>query len=128
MNGRLRRSSELVALTVMVITCSSCGKSSNTAGLEGTITISPIRPGPTWEDQSDAAPLTNATFAVANQNGAIAHFTTDDSGKFRISLKAGHYKVSIERDNRIRHCGPFEIDIATGAATRVAWRCDSGMR
>ena len=130
MNDNLCRACGLVALTLMVITCSSCARSSDTTGtgLEGTISISPIRPGPTREDQPDAAPLQSVTFAVVNENGVIAHFTTDDSGKFKVSLKPGHYTVSIEADTRIRHCGPFEVEIATSGVTTVQWRCDSGMR
>jgi hypothetical protein len=120
----------LGTFALLAVTCISCGQSSNAAGtgIEGTITISPSHPGPTRVDEPNAAPLKNISFAVENETGAIADFTTDDVGKFRVSLKPGHYKISVKGANRIRRCGPFEVDVAAGRMTNVQWQCDSGMR
>ena len=97
-------------------------------GVEGTITISPSHPGPTRENEPNAAPLPNLSFTVENEGGVIASFATDEQGRFRVSLKPGHYKVSVKGENRIRRCGPFEVDVAASGMTTVQWRCDSGMR
>lgn len=120
----------LGACILLAVTCISCGQSSNATGtgIDGTITISPIHPGPTRVDQPNAAPLPNISFAVENETGAIADFTTDDLGKFRVSLKPGHYKISVKGEKRIRRCGPFEVDVAASGMTSVQWHCDSGMR
>lgn len=91
------------------------------------ITISPIQPGPTREGVPSSGPLANATFAVGNNNGVVASFTTDDQGRFRILLKPGHYIVSM-KEPRIRRCGPFDIDVVVGQMTKVEWECDTGMR
>ena len=124
------RSPSFSAFTLLAIACISCGQSPGTmgTGVEGTITISPSHPGPTRVDEPNAAPMKNVEFAVENESGGVASFITDELGKFRVSLKPGHYKISVKGENRIRRCGPFEVDVDAGQATKVEWNCDSGMR
>ena len=98
-------------------------------GFEGVITISPAQPGPIRADSPGSKPLANAAFEVQNENGEVASFTTDDQGRFRISVPPGHYKVSIKgRKSSIGHYGPFEVDVVPGKMTNVQWECDSGIR
>ena len=111
--------------------CVSTGQTPSTgeSGIEGVITISPAQPGPTRADAPGSMPLANATFVVENKNGEVTSFTTDDQGRFRASLPAGHYKVSLKgRKSSIGRFGPFEVDVVTGKMTKVQWECDSGMR
>jgi hypothetical protein len=99
------------------------------SGIEGVITISPIKAGPVRADAPSSRPLANAAFAVEDQKGEIASFTTDNEGRFRVSLAPGHYKVSLKgRTSSIGRYGPFEVDVAAGQMTKVQWECDSGMR
>lgn len=99
------------------------------SGIEGIITISPIRPGPIKRETASAGPFANGAFTVKNQTGVVASFTTDAEGRFRVSLPPGHYTVSRkDRQLGIGHFGPFEVDVAAGKMTAVEWRCDSGMR
>jgi hypothetical protein len=99
-------------------------------GIEGVVTVSPIRPGPTRKgsESPNVAPLPSAVFSVANEKGTVTSFTTDNEGRFRLSLSPGHYVVSLAENRFPRPCGPFEIDIESGKMTKVEWRCDSGMR
>jgi hypothetical protein len=97
-------------------------------GIEGTITISPSHPGPTLVSEPNAAPLKGVVFAIENESGHVTSFETDELGKFRVSLKPGHYKISVQGENRIRRCGPFEVDVAANRMTAVQRQCDSGMR
>jgi hypothetical protein len=99
-------------------------------GIEGVITVSPTRPGPirAGSDIPNAAPLPNALFTVGNEKGVVTSFTTDSEGRFRVSLKPGHYAVSLSENRFPRPCGPFEVDVESGKMTTVEWRCDSGMR
>ena len=99
-------------------------------GIEGVITVSPTRPGPirAGSDIPNAAPLPNAVFTVGNEKGIVRSFTTDREGRFRISLKPGHYVVTLAEHRFPRPCGPFEIDVELAKMTKVEWRCDTGMR
>jgi len=98
-------------------------------GIEGLITISPTQPGPIRADSPGSKPLTNAAFVVENEKGEVASFTTNDQGRFRISLPPGHYKVSIKgKKGGIGHFGPFEVDVVPGKMANVQWECDSGIR
>jgi len=96
-------------------------------GLEGVITIAPIHPGPTREGIPDSGPLAGAAFSVENEKGLVASFTTDDQGRFRVSLTPGHYTVTM-KERRIRRCGPFDVDVVAGKMTTLKWGCDTGMR
>jgi len=103
-------------------------QSGSETGIEGVITINPARPGPVRAD-APVSPLANRAFAVENQKGEIASFTTDNEGRFRVSLAPGHYKVSLKgRTSSIGRYGPFEVDVVAGQMTKVQWQCDSGMR
>jgi hypothetical protein len=111
--------------------CSSGGHTppAGESGIEGVITISPAQPGPTRADAAASMPLATATFAVEKNNREVASFTTDDQGRFRVSLLPGHYKISLKgRKSSIGRFGPFEVDVAAGKMTNVQWNCDSGIR
>ena len=112
-----------------VCACSGQTPSGGESGIEGTITISPARPGPIRADEAGSVPLPNATFTVENNNAQMTSFTTDNQGRFRASLPPGHYKVLLKgRKSSIGRFGPFEVDVASGKMTKVQWECDSGIR
>jgi hypothetical protein len=104
--------------------------SDRVSGIEGVITVSPVRPGPirAGSDLHNAAPLPNAVFTVEKDNGKVTSFTTDNQGRFRVSLKPGHYVIALAEHRFPRPCGPFEIDVEPAKMTKVEWRCDTGMR
>lgn len=111
--------------------CASTGQtpSGGESGIDGIITISPAKPGPTRIDEAGAAPLANATFVIESNSREVGSFTTDDKGHFRLALPPGHYKVSLkDRKTSIGHFGPFEVEVAAGKMTNVQWECDSGIR
>jgi len=98
-------------------------------GIEGVITISPTQAGPVRDDSPPSRPLANAAFAVENEKGEVASFTTDAQGHFRTSVPPGHYKVSMKgRKSSIGRFGPFEVNVVAGKMTKVQWECDSGIR
>lgn len=99
------------------------------SGIEGTIVVSPSRPGPIRKDDGPSvAPLGNAQFVVKAGDGAVKTFATDGEGRFQIALPPGHYIIAREgaapRIGRWR----FEADVVAGQMTKVSWTADSGMR
>ena len=100
-----------------------------TSGIEGTVLVSPSRPGPIRKDDGPSvAPVRNAQFAVKAGDATVATFTTDGDGRFQVALPPGHYVIMREgappRIGRWR----FEADVVAGQMTKVNWTADSGMR
>lgn len=123
-----------LALLVMLSVASSINANPTPApdtatGVEGVVTISPTRPGPIRQGVPDSAPLAHREFVVKNEKGTVTTFTTDDQGKFRISLPAGHYTVSLTGKRvGMGMSGRFDVDVASGRMTTVHWDFDTGMR
>ncbi len=107
--------------------CAAAGqtRSGVESGIEGIITVSPAQPGPTRIDAPGSVPLANAAFVVENNNAEVASFSTDEKGRFRLTLPPGHYKASLKgRKTSIGRFGPFEFDVAL----RENDKCPMGMR
>jgi len=99
------------------------------SGIEGLITIAPAHPGPVRPGVESSTPLANAAFVVTNQSGSVTEFTTDNQGRFKVSVAPGHYTVTKKNSQKgIGHYGPFDVDVVAGQTTRVEWQCDTGMR
>lgn len=118
----------IMLLLPLVAMAESPSPSPGTSGVEGTISVSPSRPGPLRKDAPNKAPAGNLEFVVTKGETRVSSFTTDAEGHFRIALPPGHYTVLREDAGaRVGHW-QFEVDVATGAVTRVDWTGDSGMR
>src|SRR4029450_2420522 len=87
-------------------------------GIKGVIIVGPVHGGPSRVGVPDSRPLANTTFVVENDKGAVSSFTTDDQGRFTVSLDPGHYTVSLkERKSGIGRYGPFQADVIAGQMT-----------
>ena len=107
----------------------STPKSQPEAGIEGVISAGPIHGGPTRQGVPDSKPLANTEFLVEKEKSVVASFKTDDQGRFRVSLPAGHYRISRKDWNaKIGSYGPFEVDVAAGKMKVVQWNCETGLR
>jgi Prealbumin-like fold domain len=101
----------------------------NESGIEGVVVVSPAHGGAIRVGEQSSKPLANVPFVVANDKGTIAEFTTDEQGRFKITLAPGHYTVARKGAQKgIGRFGPFDVDVSAGQMTKVEWRCDSGMR
>jgi hypothetical protein len=99
------------------------------AGIEGVILAGPTRGGPSRPGESDSRPLARTAFVVSKDDHVAASFTTDEHGKFHVSLPPGHYIVATqERIGKLGSYGPFEVDLVAGQIKKVQWMCDTGMR
>jgi hypothetical protein len=113
----------LISMTAMAET-----QPSTTSGIEGTISVSPIRPGPITKDGPSVAPVRNTPFLVKAGDATIKTFTTDGEGRFQVALQPGHY-VIVKEGAPIRiGSWRFEADVLAGQMTKVNWTADSGMR
>ena len=100
-----------------------------TSGIEGTIVVSPTRPGPIRKDEEPSvAPVRNAQFAIKVGDATIKTFTTDGEGRFQVALPPGHYVVLREEAAPMVGRWRFEADVVAGQMTKVNWTADSGMR
>ena len=100
-----------------------------TSGIEGTIVVSPTRPGPIRKDEAPSVvAVRNAQFLVKAGDDTVKTFTTDGEGRFQVALPPGHYIIVKEsaaaRIGRWR----FEADVVASQMTKVNWTADSGMR
>ena len=119
----------LIFIIVPAVFSSAQTQPGSETGIEGVVTIGPIRPGPAVEGMPNSAPLMNTTFVVENEKGMVTSFTTGDQGRFRVSLAPGHYTVFLKRKKQgIGNYGPFDVDVVVGRMTKVQWECDTGMR
>src|SRR5438094_38242 len=103
---KLARALAVLMLLIMDVSFFAAAQtpSGTETGIEGVITISPPQPGPVRVDAPASEPLANTAFVVENENAAVASFTTDDHGRFRIQLPPGHYTAHIKgRQRTIGH-------------------------
>ena len=100
-----------------------------TSGIEGTIVVSPSRPGPIRKDEGPSvAPVRKTKFVVKAGETIVKTFTTDGEGRFQVALAPGHY--IIVREGAAPRIGRwhFEADVVAGQMIKVSWTADSGMR
>jgi hypothetical protein len=99
-----------------------------TSGIEGTILVSPSRPGPITKDGPSVAPVLNAQFVVKAGDATVKTFTTDGEGRFQVALPPGHYIILREDPGARIGRWRFEAGVVAGQMTKVNWTADSGMR
>lgn len=100
-----------------------------TSGIEGTIVVSPIRPGPIKkDDEQSVAPVPDTRFVVKAGDATVKTFTTDGAGRFHVALPPGHYVIVREGAEPRIGSWRFEADVVAGQVTKVNWTADSGMR
>jgi hypothetical protein len=101
---------------------------SGASGIEGTVLVSPSRPGPITKDGPSVAPARNMQFVVKAGDTAVKTFTTDGEGRFQVALAPGHYIILREGAGARIGRWHFEADVVAGEMTKVNWTADSGMR
>jgi hypothetical protein len=98
------------------------------SGIEGTVLVSPSRPGPITKDGPSVAFAQNVQFLVKAGDVTVKTFTTDGDGGFQVALPPGHYVILREGAGARIGRWRFEADVVAGEMTKVNWTADSGMR
>jgi len=121
-----------IAATLIALACMTAvaeTPSPNTSGIEGTIVVSPSRPGPIRKGEDPSvAPVGNTQFVVKSGDATVKTFTTDGEGHFQVALLPGHYVILREGAAPMVGRWRFEADVVAGQMTKVNWTADSGMR
>ena len=119
----------LLAFVAMTAAAETPTPTPTPSGIEGTIFVSPIRPGPVRKDDGPSvAPVSDTRFIVKGGDAAVATFTTDAGGRFRVALPPGHYVVMREGAPLPIGGWRFEAQVHPREMTKVKWTADSGMR
>lgn len=120
----------IAALTALIgLTAVAQTPAPSTTGIEGTIVVSPSRPGPIRKDEGlSVAPVGNSQFVVKSGDTTVKTFRTDGEGHFQIALLPGHYVVMLDGAPPAIGQWRFETDVVAGQMTKVKWTADSGMR
>lgn len=116
------------ALVALFTVTAVAETSSSASGIEGTIVVSPTRPGPITKDGPSVAPVPNMQFAVKAGEATVKTFTTDAEGRFQVALPPGHYVILREGVASSIGRWRFEAEVVAGQVTKVHWTADSGMR
>lgn len=118
----------IIGATLALFSMTAPAETPGTSGIEGTVLVSPSRPGPITKDGPSVAPARNVQFLVKAGNATVKTFTTDGEGRFQVAVPAGHYVIV--RDGAPARIGRwhFEADVVAGQMTKVNWTADSGMR
>jgi hypothetical protein len=101
------------------------------SGIEGQAVISPVRPGPTREGQTDTAPFKTTLVILRTSDGTeVTRVETGSDGRFRVMLPPGTYKVGppLEPRRRLPRGGEETVTVVAGQYAHVTISFDSGMR
>jgi hypothetical protein len=101
------------------------------SGIEGQAVISPVRPGPIREGQSDTAPFqTTLVILRASDGNEVSRVETGSDGRFRVTLPPGTYKVGppVGTGRRLPRGGEETVTVVAGRFAQVTISFDSGMR
>lgn len=98
-------------------------------GIRGSVALGPIVPGPITAGQPDQAPL-SASFSVLAEGRAVARFTSDETGRFQVSLPPGEYTIIPDKRTPIPYPGKqlTRVTVPDDGFAVVTIELDTGMR
>jgi len=95
-------------------------------GIYGTITRGPLTPVCRIDIACDGPYST--TIVASNSEGEVSRFTSDEQGRFWVSLPAGAYILSPLTANRFSWMTPQSVTVTAGLYTEVNIQFDTGIR
>jgi hypothetical protein len=121
----------LALLLMLVMTVSpSVQAAPDAVELEGTVSLSPARPGPQHAGERDTTAMVKAIVRVLQVDGhEVARTTTDDQGHFKVAVAPGAYKIAVDVQRAVfPRCQAVDVIVHEGVRNDVQVMCDSGMR
>ena len=106
---------------------SKSGSGSDSAGLHGTVTISPgmptCKPG-----EPCGRPAKHVTLAFAQDGKTVETTKTDEQGAYRVTLPAGQYEVSLVNGAPSKTGQAKTVSVSSGDDTKHDLTFDIGIR
>lgn len=134
----MRSSTALAApLTAGILLLSGCGDEQPTAkassGVVGLVRLGPHCPVEVVGEPCDDRPAVRAAVTVSEQlpgeayaaGEVVARGTTDDAGRFRITVPPGEYVVTADAG---MSCELMDAQVAADSFAEVDIPCDTGVR
>lgn len=93
--------------------------------LSGTVTATPAYPGPQRIDTPSHRPVAGATVTLSAASATVATTTTDDAGRFSLTVPPGRYDLAATGTGYRSQAGQ---PVTVAEPTTVTLVVDSGMR
>ena len=98
------------------------------SGVTGRVTAGPTCPVERPGQSCPPAPVHGRVDAVDQAGHTTGSATTDDTGRYAISLPAGRYTLRVDVGGQFPRCPDTTVTIAPGTTTVADIDCDTGIR
>ena len=122
--------SVLLAVAVVTTVAGCAGQAaSGTSGIDGRVVSGPHCPVERVDSPCPDLPVADARVVAFDQAGEEAGRTTSGSdGRFRLSLQAGAYTLTVEGLEGIQFAKPVAVQVPRGRHVGVTLLVDTGIR
>lgn len=94
----------------------------------GSVTAGPTCPVERIDQPCPPRPVQTTVQATSIAGGTGGSATTDDEGRYQMSLPPGRYILSAQSGAVFPQCQPIEVAVIPNSATRADISCDTGIR
>jgi hypothetical protein len=98
------------------------------SGVRGRVTAGPTCPVERPDQPCPPNPVHGRVDALDRAGRAAAHATTDDAGRYAISLPSGQYTLRVVTDGFLPRCPDTAVSVTGTSPVTVDIDCDSGIR
>jgi hypothetical protein len=115
-----------MVMAVLLLVSSAC--SGEPGRIEGTVTAGPTCPVEREGEPCEDRPVSGASVIVSDEDGKdVAEATTDQDGRFSITIKPGTWNVTA-RTEKAMSCDGQLVEVTEADDAEVDISCDTGIR